>query len=1073
MYTKKMLSMFLLLSMILAIFSTLQTGIVTSSSSEIALIEVSATSPHIANGTDYSEVVVTARDVYGNPVVGANITALKCMGIDSMETFNVTDNGDGTYSTLVNSTIAGNATIVALDLTTDVSGNTTVVFETGPVADIVLDATKPRDIKPRNASYVRALAVDACGNQILSPCVNITITSDFGVVSPTSIEEHGIFKATVSSNQLGIANVTATDVLSGKNKTISVIFPALSVVSPTDSVLLNDIFTQTINVFVPEPHALGFYDLKISFNSTIIRFINITDGDPYDEFDAPHLEVIDDNTLRINQTNEVSMTSPTGSVDIANITFVSVATGYSQIAVTPWNDLESSLVNTYGNPLPKTPKVEEKSTTKKKMLLRLNPIVVEDSGVDEAVLKETIKSTQEIFNNARGNCLAIQLAWDGQINWITKAQWKNIDKNNDQQLDDMPHEGFTERPEAKALLAMHRKVCYANAYWVPACEWALGWGLEDEWIILAKAAKDYYKGKVFAHELGHFLGVKSGNIDVYGKNGLMEYGDGTHLSEAQCTEMMKSKHLIDEEPDFGDAPDPKYPSNLASDGARHLIWNYEWLGKTADPTPSVNGEPNSKQVDLDEFDDGVTIAGNLVLGGNVIIGVTISTSGEKDRYKITDLNKVMYLNAWIDWNRDGDWEDGGEKIISSQKFAGPSTPVYVVPIPDQVSPCDTWLRFRLDYGENVGVKGQARYGEVEDYKIKILSPTIPPNAEFTPPDGAMFYVCDTIPLDGSASTDGFDALPCPGHICPITEWKWDIDIGNDGSIDFTLYGEISSFHCNGPGPVGITLTVTAPDPTPPTAPDYVDHDSEKHVIMQVEPTGVDVFTERGGIGPLGTYPFGWSDAYGPQEEVCTYAKVTYNGEPVENKPVGFEMIDPNGTSHDFRVAFTGPDGIATVCFRIPWEGSNAEDLFGNWSIVGTVDIAEITLSDTVKFRLGYIIEITQVKTVDINGNSKTTFAKGEHIYFNLTVQNIAFTSKVATITIVVYDECRIPIGLVILQNWTIGPGSTEIFIIDLQIPEWTFVGTAKTYANALTDMPQNGGTPTCPEKTTTFIITKP
>jgi len=94
------------------------------------------------------------------------------------------------------------------------------------------------------------------------------------------------------------------------------------------------------------------------------------------------------------------------------------------------------------------------------------------------------------------------------------------------------------------------------------------------------------------------------------------------------------------------------------------------------------------------------------------------------------------------------------------------------------------------------------------------------------------------------------------------------------------------------------------------------------------------------------------------------------------------------------------------------------------------------------------------------------------MYFNVTVQNIAFTSKKATLTIVIYDECGVPIGQVTLQNWVIGPGRTEIFIIDLQIPNWAYVGVTTVYSNAYTDLPTQGGTPTCPEKSTTFLITK-
>jgi hypothetical protein len=223
---------------------------------------------------------------------------------------------------------------------------------------------------------------------------------------------------------------------------------------------------------------------------------------------------------------------------------------------------------------------------------------------------------------------------------------------------------------------------------------------------------------------------------------------------------------------------------------------------------------------------------------------------------------------------------------------------------------------------------------------------------------------------------------------------------------------------------------------------------------------LDVYTQRGGRGEGA-----WSDAYAPQEEVVIFALVTYRGEPLENKLVAFEVYDSTGYVWLSRSNSTDENGIATISFRIP-----SNPIFGIWSAIATGDVAGQTFIDTVTFKVGWIIEITQVKTVDMYGNPEGIFTKGEHMYFNVTVQNIAFISKQATITIVVYDDCGVPIGIVTLQNWVIGPGATEIFIVDLQIPNWSFVGVATVYANAYTDLPSQGGTPTCPETSTIFLI---
>ena len=226
---------------------------------------------------------------------------------------------------------------------------------------------------------------------------------------------------------------------------------------------------------------------------------------------------------------------------------------------------------------------------------------------------------------------------------------------------------------------------------------------------------------------------------------------------------------------------------------------------------------------------------------------------------------------------------------------------------------------------------------------------------------------------------------------------------------------------------------------------------------------VDVYTQKEPYSGKGlNQP---SDAFAPQEEVQLYAYVSYHGDPVANKLVAFQVNDPTGETHLYRTNNTDENGVATISFRIP-----TTPTFGDWTVYATVDIAEQTVNDTLTFKVGWIIEITEVKTVDDYGNTKTTFTKDEHIYFNVTVQNIAFTSKETTLTIVVYDEVGVPIGQVTLQDWMIGPGRTEIFVIDLQIPSWAYVGVATVYTNAYTDTPQDGGTPYCPEAYATFMI---
>jgi len=231
---------------------------------------------------------------------------------------------------------------------------------------------------------------------------------------------------------------------------------------------------------------------------------------------------------------------------------------------------------------------------------------------------------------------------------------------------------------------------------------------------------------------------------------------------------------------------------------------------------------------------------------------------------------------------------------------------------------------------------------------------------------------------------------------------------------------------------------------------------------------IDVYTQKpepyGGKGPNML-----SDAYGPQEEVVLFALVTYDFEPVANKMVAFEVTDPLGNVF-YRTNNTDMDGIATVKFRIPWPGMDAPSLFGTWYVRGWVEVLGLVVEDTLTFRFGWIVEIKESTIVDIDGQNKTSFLKGEHAFFNLTVINIAFVSKIAIFTVVAYDAEGVPIGYTALYNVSVLPGTYWIFIASIQIPEWAFSGVSIIYANAYNSLPQDGGVPYCPERSAHFTI---
>jgi uncharacterized repeat protein (TIGR01451 family) len=167
--------------------------------------------------------------------------------------------------------------------------------------------------------------------------------------------------------------------------------------------------------------------------------------------------------------------------------------------------------------------------------------------------------------------------------------------------------------------------------------------------------------------------------------------------------------------DYGDAPDAvgappnTYPTLLIHDGARHNLGVGPRLGANADF--EVDGQPDATATGDDVVgvggdDDGVVLPAALVarLGASAI--VTSSSAG--------------MLDAWIDFNRDGDWDDAGEQIAASEPLlAGANSISFFVP--DYAVAGTSFARFRVSTAGGLAPTGQAADGEVEDYSIEIVA----------------------------------------------------------------------------------------------------------------------------------------------------------------------------------------------------------------------------------------------------------------------------------------------------------------------------------------------------------------
>jgi hypothetical protein len=170
--------------------------------------------------------------------------------------------------------------------------------------------------------------------------------------------------------------------------------------------------------------------------------------------------------------------------------------------------------------------------------------------------------------------------------------------------------------------------------------------------------------------------------------------------------------------EFGDAPeagpDFNYPTKLISNGARHTaLVGSPLLGEIVDfeldGLPSEDSMGDDLNVAESDDEDGVVLPFAFIPGVSASLQVTASQVGK--------------LDAWIDFNRDGDWADEGEKILDSvDVIMGENTMEIDVPVDAESG--TSYVRFRISAAGGLEPFGLAQGGEVEDYQIEIGIPEV-------------------------------------------------------------------------------------------------------------------------------------------------------------------------------------------------------------------------------------------------------------------------------------------------------------------------------------------------------------
>jgi len=189
------------------------------------------------------------------------------------------------------------------------------------------------------------------------------------------------------------------------------------------------------------------------------------------------------------------------------------------------------------------------------------------------------------------------------------------------------------------------------------------------------------------------------------------YSNGVNLTDDDSV----SVYTFVSAKDYGDAPlsygKACHQINSFKIPGTNQYENYLYLGQVVDAEPDYQESSKAlgDDTNLTNDEDGVFFP-KLMQGDTVDVEVLVT---------VHDYS-VSMLNAWFDWNGDGDFDEENEIIESPINVFKSDKIVISVTIPDDAITTEpTYARFRLG---DVNVKSpitESAFGEVEDYQIKI------------------------------------------------------------------------------------------------------------------------------------------------------------------------------------------------------------------------------------------------------------------------------------------------------------------------------------------------------------------
>jgi hypothetical protein len=375
---------------------------------------------------------------------------------------------------------------------------------------------------------------------------------------------------------------------------------------------------------------------------------------------------------------------------------------------------------------------------------------------------------------------------------------------------------------------------------------------------------------------------------------------------ARRVDALEDRTLLTTYYTFGDAPAP-YPVTLAEDGARHLYdeypQSYDHLDFASKDGVHTSGA-DRRQFESYAAPKVAEQGGQFAIGSDFWANFDIY-SGNRINSKF-NRDATWYADAWMDWNRDGDWNDAGERILNRQTFdlSKDETQVYLINVPTSSAEGVTYGRLRVSTSGSNSPTGLAADGFVDDFGIVITKPL----ASAQPING--FYgvgISNSNVIYGSLSITTFIR-----------------DFNNDGLTDFVASHAGGEYGIQIAKADGTFSTLATPG-------ELTGYRNYKSAVGDTDADGILEFVEFGTVGGVGVVSV---SSVNSQGALTSWTGLTGYTQGTYDYFLDYSLLDYNGDGRDDLVVRrdTYRDGYVLDVFYGNTNGSLSASQEGNVNI---------------------------------------------------------------------------------------------------------------------------------------------